>query len=57
VADASGTWHHGLIARWWAELNTAEPEEVGFRGVTIQVGYTGQPATANDGTVAFVARK
>jgi len=24
------TWHYGLIARWWAEFNRAEPEELGF---------------------------
>ncbi len=25
-----GTWHHGLIARWWAEFNVAEPEELAY---------------------------
>jgi SAM-dependent methyltransferase len=28
--DASGTWHYGLIARWWAEFNEATPEELGY---------------------------
>jgi SAM-dependent methyltransferase len=27
---ADGTWHYGLVARWWAETNTAEPDEVGY---------------------------
>jgi SAM-dependent methyltransferase len=27
----SGTWHHGLVARWWAEFVTeAEPEELAY---------------------------
>ena len=26
----SGTWHHGLIARWWAEFNVAEPDELAY---------------------------
>ena len=24
------TWHHGLMARWWAEFNEAEPDELAF---------------------------
>jgi len=24
--NADGTWHHGLIAEWWAEFNTDGPE-------------------------------
>lgn len=27
---ASGTWHHGLVARWWAETNAAEAAEVAY---------------------------
>ena len=26
----SGTWHYGLIARWWAEFNKAEPHELDY---------------------------
>jgi len=26
----SGTWHYGLIARWWAEFNKAEPRELDY---------------------------
>lgn len=26
----SGTWHHGLIARWWAEFTEAEPDELAY---------------------------
>ena len=24
--DSTGTWHHGLVADWWAEFNTDGPE-------------------------------
>jgi SAM-dependent methyltransferase len=30
VATDSGTWHHGLVARWWAEFTEAEPEELAY---------------------------
>lgn len=26
----SATWHYGLMARWWAEFNTAEPHELEY---------------------------
>lgn len=26
----TGTWHYGLIARWWAEFEVPAPEEVAF---------------------------
>jgi SAM-dependent methyltransferase len=29
-SDASGTWHYGLIARWWAEFNEPEPQELAY---------------------------
>jgi SAM-dependent methyltransferase len=39
VTDETGTWHYGLIARWWAEFNVAEPEELAyFRGKISQYG-------------------
>lgn len=28
--DDSGTWHFGLVARWWTEFNVPEPEEVDY---------------------------
>lgn len=33
IGSDSGTWHHGLVARWWAEFNVAEPQELdnGYR--------------------------
>ncbi len=37
-----GTWHHGLIARWWAEFNVAEPEELTYFGAAIR--KFGEPA-------------
>ena len=30
-------------------------DEAGFRDVAVEGGYTGRPATANDGMVAFTA--
>jgi SAM-dependent methyltransferase len=30
VDKQSGTWHYGLIARWWAEFNKAEPHELDY---------------------------
>jgi SAM-dependent methyltransferase len=30
VFDQSGTWHYGLIARWWAEFNKAEPHQLDY---------------------------
>jgi hypothetical protein len=32
-------------------------DEAGFRDVAIEGGFTGQPATPDDGMLAFVARK
>ncbi len=28
--EQSGTWHYGLIARWWVEFNKAEPHELDY---------------------------
>jgi SAM-dependent methyltransferase len=40
VAD-SGTWHYGLVARWWAEFNLDGPEIEFFAGL---VREHGEPA-------------
>ena len=37
-----GTWHHGLIARWWSEFNVATPEELAYFGAAIR--KFGEPA-------------
>jgi len=42
MRDDTGTWHHGLIARWWAEFNTPEPDEVAYYEAAIR--RSGQPA-------------
>jgi SAM-dependent methyltransferase len=42
VEAESGTWHYGLIARWWAEFNTARPEELAYFRTTIR--RFGEPA-------------
>lgn len=41
--ERGGTWHYGLVARWWAEFNaTPDPDELAFyRGM---VERAGQPA-------------
>ena len=41
-ANESGTWHYGLIARWWAEFNAPEDEEVDY--LRAAIGRSGQPA-------------
>ncbi len=42
MGDETGTWHYGLIARWWAEFNTAEPTELAYLASAIE--RFGQPA-------------
>jgi SAM-dependent methyltransferase len=37
--DSGGTWHYGLVARWWAEFNVASPEVLAyFRGAIQRFG-------------------
>ncbi|MEO5918483.1 MAG: class I SAM-dependent methyltransferase [Candidatus Limnocylindrales bacterium] len=38
----TGTWHYGLMARWWAEFERPEPEELAFFGDAIR--RYGEPA-------------
>jgi SAM-dependent methyltransferase len=38
----TGTWHHGLVARWWAEFNSPEQEEVSYLRAAVE--RFGQPA-------------
>jgi len=42
MRDDTGTWHHGLIARWWAEFNEPEPEEIAYYEAAIR--RWGEPA-------------
>jgi SAM-dependent methyltransferase len=44
MSDASTpeTWHHGLMALWWAEFNHAEPDELAYYQGAIE--RFGQPA-------------
>jgi len=30
------SWHHGLVARWWAEFNIAEPAELDYFRAAVQ---------------------
>jgi SAM-dependent methyltransferase len=42
MEDIPQTWHYGLMARWWAEFNTAKPVELAsYRGF---IERDGQPA-------------
>lgn len=38
----SGTWHYGLIARWWAEVNRPEDTELAY--LRAAIGRFGEPA-------------
>jgi SAM-dependent methyltransferase len=42
VDDTRQTWHYGLMARWWAEFNAAEPDELAYYRSAIE--RFGQPA-------------
>ncbi|MEX1173248.1 MAG: class I SAM-dependent methyltransferase [Chloroflexota bacterium] len=42
MTDEQVTWHHGLIARWWAEFNLPEDHEVDYFAEAI--GRYGEPA-------------
>jgi SAM-dependent methyltransferase len=41
VRDA-GTWHYGLLARWWAEVNRPEPAELAY--LRAAIARYGEPA-------------
>src|SRR5688572_23369871 len=42
MSNEARTWHHGLVARWWDEFNTADPEELAcFRSF---IEHDGHPA-------------
>jgi SAM-dependent methyltransferase len=40
--EPTGTWHYGLIARWWAEFNEADADEVAYLVAAIR--RYGEPA-------------
>jgi SAM-dependent methyltransferase len=42
MSERPQTWHHGLMARWWAEFNVADPAELDYYGGAIR--RFGQPA-------------
>ena len=42
MSDEPRTWHHGLVARWWAEFNVADPAELAFYRAFVE--RDGQPA-------------
>jgi len=59
-------WHDGAVAaeeegrltekQYFAQEVLLLLDEAGFADVTVEGGHTGRPATADDGTVVFVAR-
>ena len=40
--SGTGTWHYGLVARWWAEFNEPEAREVDY--LRRRITQFGQPA-------------
>ena len=42
MTEPSGTWHYGLVARWWDEFNAPEAQEVAFYAAAIR--RFGEPA-------------
>jgi SAM-dependent methyltransferase len=42
MSDDPQTWHYGLVARWWAEFNAPDPDELAFYRTIVENG--GQPA-------------
>jgi SAM-dependent methyltransferase len=42
MTDADLTWHHGLVARWWAEFNLPEAREIDYYAGAI--ARYGEPA-------------
>ncbi len=41
-AEETRTWHHGLVARWWAEFNQGGDDIAVFRAHRVnQQGYSG----------------
>ena len=42
MVDEPQTWHFGLVARWWAEFNEPDPDELAFYQRFIE--QAGQPA-------------
>lgn len=42
MSEDPQTWHYGLVAQWWAEFNTAQPEELAYYQEVIE--RAGEPA-------------
>jgi SAM-dependent methyltransferase len=42
MSDQPQTWHYGLVARWWAEFNAPDPDELAFYRSMVE--EDGQPA-------------
>jgi len=42
MSSETGTWHYGLVARWWAEFNVAPPDVLAYFRTAIQ--RFGEPA-------------
>ncbi len=42
MSEQPQPWHYGLVARWWAEFNTLDPDELAFYRSFVE--ENGQPA-------------
>jgi SAM-dependent methyltransferase len=42
TADQPLTWHYGLLARWWAEVNEVDPDELAYYRAAVE--RNGEPA-------------
>ena len=40
MAEQTRTWHHGLVARWWAEFNQGGDDIEVFRS---EIAHSGEP--------------
>lgn len=49
LADSPQTWHHGLVARWWAEFHNDGPEIDYFRSFIEQAGLPALDAGCGTG--------
>ncbi len=47
-ADKVVTWHHGLMAHWWANFNTDGPE-IEYFGSFVRAGQPGLDAACGTG--------
>ena len=57
VTDAAQTWHHGLVARWWAEFNTDGDDIEFFRQAILRSGEPALDAGCGTGRLLLAFRR